>query len=520
MQMGKIKSAVITAIVVLATLALFLFGVVSCDLSDGVHRYNSMLSNIHLGSEFSGDAFTTLLPEGVITSEEYSFTVVENDEKAAEYEEKYVATASGAYYVERDLLSSFGAGSDEAAFEALAKQTASDADIISARFAVRGYTSYSVGVVDGCAIKVSVPTNFTYAAYSGVDTSSVTGEITYASNAINYLTQGGDLTLRNNTRSIGEWDDVSSAQAADEHATTTYNIIDSRYDISDIISGATFQSGGGVYAVKINLTKDGMEEFERATQAVASSDDTYVRFYVGETNIINLTCESAMTESSFYIQAGDEETARNYAALVDSVAKGNVLAAVYEFDEVIYGTSSSGADAAMLTGIAALVIFAALAAYAIARYRALGAVFSLVALLFSSVMIAVVYLTGVTLTLAGVFTALLTFAAFAGCNFWAYEAVRRETLEGRTIPASVKLGYKKTLSGILEIHIVLLVISVMLALIGAGEVAACGVILLIGTLASYVLYWFARFMWYAVMSPARDKFKFCGFKREAFEDDE
>ena len=95
--MGKIKSAVITAIVVLATLALFLFGVVSCDLSDGVHRYNSMLSNIHLGSEFSGDAFTTLLPEGVITSEEYSFTVVENDEKAAEYEEKYVATASRAY---------------------------------------------------------------------------------------------------------------------------------------------------------------------------------------------------------------------------------------------------------------------------------------------------------------------------------------------------------------------------------------------------------------------------------------
>ena len=54
--MGKIKSAVITAIVALATLALFLFGVVSCSLPDGVHRYNSILSNIHLGSELSGDA--------------------------------------------------------------------------------------------------------------------------------------------------------------------------------------------------------------------------------------------------------------------------------------------------------------------------------------------------------------------------------------------------------------------------------------------------------------------------------
>ena len=54
--MGKIKSAIITVIVTLATLVLFLFGVVSCNLPDGVHRYNSILSNIHLGSELSGDS--------------------------------------------------------------------------------------------------------------------------------------------------------------------------------------------------------------------------------------------------------------------------------------------------------------------------------------------------------------------------------------------------------------------------------------------------------------------------------
>ena len=68
--MGKIKSAVITAIVALATLALFLFGVVSCGLPGGVNRYNSILASIHLGSELSGDAYAVLLPEGVITAEE------------------------------------------------------------------------------------------------------------------------------------------------------------------------------------------------------------------------------------------------------------------------------------------------------------------------------------------------------------------------------------------------------------------------------------------------------------------
>ena len=516
--MGKIKSAIITVIVTLATLVLFLFGVVSCNLPDGVHRYNSILSNIHLGSELSGDAYTTLLPEGVITAEEYAFTVVEDSDKAAEYEEKYVVSESGAYYVDREVLDSYNAGSDSAAFAALAEDLQSDAEILSSRFGARNYTSYSVSVVDGCAIRVAVPTNFTYAAYTGSDTSSVSDDITYASNAISYLTLGGELTLRNNTGSLGWRDEVTSAQSADEHATTTYNIIDPRYEITDIISSATYYSMGGTYAVKINLTSLGEEILGDATLSISESDDTYLRFYVGETSVINLTCESQLTGRTFYIQAGDEATARNYAAILNSTASGNALTYVYSYDEVIYGTSSSGANAAMFTPIEALVLFFALAVFAVVRYKKLGLVFSLMALLFCSAMIAIIYLVGTTLTLAGIFVALLTLALFAGSNFWAYESVRKETLSGRTVQASVKQGYKNTLSAILEVHIVLLVISVMLALIGVGEVAACGLILLIGTLASYLLYWFARFMWYVTLSPARDKYKFCGFKREAIED--
>ena len=109
---------------------------------------------------------------------------------------------------------------------------------------------------------------------------------------------------------------------------------------------------------------------------------------------------------------------------------------------------------------------------------------------------------------------------FAGSNFFSFEQIRKESDAGRTIQAAVKQGYKKTLSGILDLHIVLLVISVILALVCTGTAAGCGLMLLIGTLASYVLHWFTRFMWYVTMGPARDKFKFCGFSREAFDEDE
>lgn len=527
MQMGKIKSAIITAIVVLATAALFLFGVVSCELPDGVNRYNSILSNVHLGSELTGDAYATLLPEGVITAEEYDFTVADEGDKADEYRDTYVPSGSGAYYVDRDTLGSYTddgtADTDadvESALAALAEEVESDAAKLAERFASRNYTSYSVSAADGCAIRVNVPTNFTYAAYTGSDNSSRTDSLSEVSTAINYLTLGGELTLRNNEYGIR--DNVSAVQSA-EGSTVTRNILKPSLSVSDVISSASYYAAGGSYAVRINLTSAGRDEISRVTAIIADTDqvsDQYIRFYVGETNVINLTCDSQMTEGSFYIQVSDEETARNYASLLNSAANGGDLSLIYSYDEVVYGSAVSGVNSAMFLAIAVLVIFVALAAFAIARYRRLGLVFSLIALLFCSAVIAVIYLVGTTLTTLGVFTALLTLAVFAGTNFWSYEAIRKESEAGRTLQASVKLGYKKTLTGILELHIVLLVISVMLALIGVGEVAACGMVLLIGTLASYLLHWFTRFMWYVTMSPARDKYKFCGFSREAFEEDD
>lgn len=531
--MGKIKSAVITAIVTLATLALFLFGVVSCALPGGVNRYNSILANIHLGSELSGDAYAVLLPDGVITAEEYAFTVAEDSEgtagdKAEEYKETYVAAPGGSFYVEQALLDNLTtdgnadtAAERQAAFSALAANVYSDSDILAERFGDRNLTSYSVGVLGSYAIRVAVPTNFTYAAYSGDNTNARQQDFNTASTAISYLTLGGELTLRNND--YGVRDRVSAAETASGATTVTRNILGAAYKVEDIIKSASYYAMGGSYAVKITLTENGREQISRLSAIIADteqSSDQTIRFYVGEQSIINLTCDSQITGSSFYIQVSDEATARNYASLLDSVATGNALEYVYSYDEVIYASAAGGENTAMFVAIAAVVVLAALIVFSAIRYRALGLTFSLIAVLFSGVMIAVTYLMGFTLTVAGVFTAIMCLMLFAGSNFFSFEQIRKESDAGRTIQAAVKQGYKKTLSGILDLHIVLLVISVILALVCTGTAAGCGLMLLIGTLASYVLHWFTRFMWYVTMGPARDKYKFCGFSREAFDEDE
>jgi uncharacterized Tic20 family protein len=84
--------------------------------------------------------------------------------------------------------------------------------------------------------------------------------------------------------------------------------------------------------------------------------------------------------------------------------------------------------------------------------------------------------------------------------------------------ASVKAAYKQTLWTVIDIHIVLFIIGVFLAAVSVGEVAACGLVVVISAIASYILYWFTRLMWYVMASPVKDKFKFGGYKRVVYDD--
>ena len=103
--MGKVKSAIITALLIAAMLTLSLFAVISCNVpgTNGVSRYNSFLSSIHLGSELSGEAYALLYPEGVITVTDYNLVALNGtDEEKEEYEDKY--TLCDGVYVENEKL--------------------------------------------------------------------------------------------------------------------------------------------------------------------------------------------------------------------------------------------------------------------------------------------------------------------------------------------------------------------------------------------------------------------------------
>lgn len=502
--MGKVKSAVITTLLLAAVLVLALFATISCNVGNGVKRYNSFLSNIVLGSEFTGDAYTVLYPEGVISASDYNLVVGgEDGEEKKDYEKKY--QAHGGVYVDKDKL-----GDKEQAFK---ESVLKDAEILSARFGERGYSGYSVAVEDDYTIKITVPANFTYSAYKGYDETKRSESLTEIEHTVRYLTLEGKIDLR-------------------ETETSTTSLIGVREDFDSYFTGAGMYAMGGTYAVRLDLTEKGFEKLNKVLTATTSTDDSgsstekKAFIFVGETSLgLQLTLGTALTEKTLMFQA-EKAYAQDYSIILKSVIGGNKLNNVYNDNvessktELMTLTPAFGEYSAIYLMVAVLLVLLGVVVFSVIKYKKLGLVNSLMAVIYALAMVCALMLIGIQLTVAGAVTAVLGLMLLSFTNFYVFEKVRQETLIGRTIQASVKLGYKKTIATVLDMHILLMIIGAVMAIAGVGELAAVGLIFFIAVIASYVLYWFTRLMWFVISSLAEDKFKFCGYSREVYDSED
>ena len=507
--MSKAKSVVITVILALAVAVAAFFAAVSFPVANNVKRLNSIASNIHLGADYSGYAYTTIYPEGVMTAKEYA--LLEADEQS-EY------APVGSLYVNKEKHPDA---------EALKKSVAADADSLNKRFGQKGYSSYSVAVEDGVSVKISVPTNYTYAAYKGHDEVSKSGSLSIATAAISSITAFGDLTLRTTDASISltdasgnsitydstkkgndEWVDVALV-SGDSGTQKTYSLANGD-DAAEYFKSVTSRTVGNTSLITFNFTKEGAEKFKELTTRAVSSSSQTIHFFVGDRQLVEFKCTSVVGDKSLSLQSSDANTAQNAAITMNSAVNGGALGV---------STAAGGELAALLTFIACILVLVGLIALLVVKYKKLGAVTSFIAFIFALVELYALFLLEIQVTFAVIAVCMVLLALFAISNAIVFAEVKRLTQSGRTVQASVKEAYKNVLMTVTDMHIVLVIVAILLATVGVGEVAACGLISVIGVVASYVLYWFTRFYWYVTSSPERDKFKFAGLKRVVYEDD-
>ncbi|MCM1439219.1 MAG: hypothetical protein NC131_08455 [Roseburia sp.] len=513
--MSKVKSVIITVLLALAIAVAAFFAVISFPVANNVKRLNSIASNIHLGADLSGYAYTTVYPEGVITAGEYG-TLSDSDQTA-------YAAVGGLYYDTTKYES----------VEQLKKDVSADAVNLNKRFGQKGYSSYSVAVEDGVSVKISVPTDYTYAAYKGNDSSLQSSRLSVANAALSSLTAYGELTLRTTDTSISMTDSNGNSitydctkrgkdkwvEIAKVDGSNTYSLANGDSE-SAYFKSITSSTVGNVSRITFNFTAEGREKFKELTTRASSSSSQTIYFCVGDRVLVNFSCTSVINEKSLVLQASDSNTAENAAIAMNSAAGGGALKLIYrDYENALTTKAAGGENAALLMFIASVVVLAGLCAFLIVKYKKLGAVVSAIAVVFALVIIYALFLLNIQVTFAVILTAMLLLGLFVISNAVVFTETKRLTESGRTMQASVKEAYKNVLMTVTDLHIVLVVVAILLATVGVGEVAACGLISVIGVVASYVLYWFTRFMWYATSSPVKDKFRFAGLKRVVYEDD-
>lgn len=511
--MSKVKSTVITVLIALAIVVAAFFATISFPVGE-IYRINSISSGIHLGADLSGYAYTTIYPEGVITAEDFGGL---SEEDAGNYE------LVGGLYVD---MSEY----DDEELAELKANVQKDAEILADRYGKKGYSSYSVSVEDELSIKISVPTNYTYASYKGNDSESRSTDLSVATAALTTLSADGKLTLRttdssieltdasgNTTTYTPRQDDLYETALVD--GSHTYSIAGTD-DVAEYLESVSTMTFGATTAVTLNFTEEGQESFSEVTTRAASSDSQTIYFFVGDTQVLSFNCTSTVNVRSLSLQASDKGAGENSAITIDSVIKGQSLNVNYEsVSNVITSTPAAGENAALWMFIGSIVVLAALIVASIVRYKRLGGVNALIVLIFALVIIYALYLLSIQTTMAVVFCAFIGLALLMVSNGVVFTEVKRLVATGRTLQASVKEAYKNVLMTVTDMHIVLVVVSILLAAVGVGEVAACGLIMVVASVASYVLYWFTRLMWYVLSAPVRDKFAFAGLKRVVYEDD-
>ena len=164
--------------------------------------------------------------------------------------------------------------------------------------------------------------------------------------------------------------------------------------------------------------------------------------------------------------------------------KGGAFAAPVDIIEEGVIGSSLGADN-IDKGFKSVMLGLALVLLAAAVYYKLFGLVADIALFFNLVvLVAVMSLIGVTLTMPGIAGIVLTLGMAIDANVLICERIREELRNGSTPHASIRAGYEKAWSTILDANVTHLIAALALTTMGTGAIKGFGVTLMIGILTS------------------------------------
>ena len=235
--------------------------------------------------------------------------------------------------------------------------------------------------------------------------------------------------------------------------------------------------------VDLTMTDQGREKFAVATEKAYNggvNSETIGIYYDGAFVSVPRV-QAVLTDGT--AQISGSRTFEEAERLASTIRIGGLSLELEELHSKVVG-AQLGVEAIDTSLKAGAIGFAIVVVFMIAVYFVAGAASALALALYVALMVLLINGFDMTLTLSGVAGIILSIGMAVDANVIIFARIREELATGKTVRSSIKIGFDKALSAIVDGNITTLIAAAVLLLLGPGTVKGFAQTLALGIVLS------------------------------------
>lgn len=271
------------------------------------------------------------------------------------------------------------------------------------------------------------------------------------------------------------------------------------------------QYGANSPIVSITFTDEAAKVFGDATTEAAANGDTIAIYY--DDHFISVpVVEEPITNGQCVISGSQEyEEAEELATFIRI---GAISLKLEELESNVVG-AQLGTQALSSSMQAAGIGLILIMLFMIAVYRLPGVVASIALAIYTFGTVAFVQLFEITLTLPGIAGIILGIGMAVDANVITFARIKEEIAAGTTVSMSIKNGYKKAMSAIVDGNVTTFIAAIVLMILGSGTVKGFAYTLMISIIMSMCTALFiSKYLMQALFAVGLKDEKFYGRAKE------
>ena len=234
------------------------------------------------------------------------------------------------------------------------------------------------------------------------------------------------------------------------------------------------------YVVELTFTKEGTDAFAKATERAYNKGESIGIYYDGElVSVPNVV--SVITGGQAQITG--MESIDEAKTLASTIRIGGLSLELKEMRSNVVG-AQLGNDAIKTSLKAGVIGLAIVCIFMTVVYFVPGVTSAIALIIYVIMTLLVLNGFNITLTLPGVAGVILAIGMAVDANVIIFARIREELATGKTVRSSIKIGFDKATSAILDGNITTLIAAIVLVLKGSGTVKGFAQTLMIGIILS------------------------------------